>query len=259
MFDIMSFLNGGTTTPQQVQQTAMPTQDTQGKGITQQWNDYLADPNVRAAMLSAGLAMMRPTWGGTGQAIVSGIGAGAETYAEREQMEAQNAQRQQAQNLAAEERSNRRKDKEMDRAQALEIAEMNNATRRQVAAARVGATGGKNTQLGYYNALLKQNTLPGGGLKDGLTNEELFEQAADMAARDRAAALGGTANLASRDAQAGPKKVSGPQSTGRNDAASRPSSAAPANGPIRKFFLDTATNQRVEHELRNGQWVKIGK
>lgn len=90
MFDGLLF------NPQQPQ-PATPEQQAQ---LKQSWDQYLSDPKVRAGMLSMGLQLMTGGWGGFGQQLAQGIGAGAEAYGGVEKLQQDEARRQEAQGLA---------------------------------------------------------------------------------------------------------------------------------------------------------------
>ncbi len=171
----------------------------------QQWETYLQNPDVRAAMLSAGLAMMRPSWGGPGQAIVSGIGAGAETYGDREQQSRAIALQERAHQESQSDRAERQKDKDLDRSQALTIAEMNNKTRKELFNMRASGAGGpsRTANAAFQKVYDKEREAVTGVLADPQLTEGLDPQDVENLIMARAqrrwqegAAVTGSGNLA---------------------------------------------------------------
>jgi hypothetical protein len=199
LFDFMNpaALNpAANPTPQEIPTPAAPLQN--------QWESYLQNPTVLASMMSAGLNMMRPSWGGTGQQVVSGLGAGAETWAARDEAERQIAGQERDRAEKGSDRAERRQDKDLDRAQALEIAKMNVDSRKELFNMK-GAQPGKNNVTQYFKELVDLNTDVMGGLKEGVSLEELHAQAQEMAAADR----GQSASVASPNAVTGRTPASG--------------------------------------------------
>lgn len=260
--DIAALL--GLTQPQQAQQpmpvarnAAQPTNDTGQPNLMDQWQSAMQDPNLQAAMLSAGLSMLTPQWGGIGAQVARGVGAGAETYADREQAQAQLQRQAQGDAERKSSRAEARSDKALDRAQALEIAKMNNQTRMSLGNLRGGATGGKNTAFNYFKELLELNTDPIGNLKDGVTVEDLRAQAAEMAAQDRASATAPNANGASNSGPAGALPNAADQT---DDGLFRAGPNSQTNSSVpdgtTKAFRNKATGKEEMFIRKNGAWVK---
>ncbi len=154
MADIGSFLQPSqpVPTPSGQPQAQAPTQDTQPTDLKGQWDSWLQNPVNRNGLLAFGTSLMMGSWGNP---LANSLAAGVESAAGTEQVQNNEAIRNQSRNDELSQFGQKREEAGLDRQNRLDVAKIGADSRTQIAANRQNNQLGTQEKIHYRTAYNK--------------------------------------------------------------------------------------------------------